>query len=132
MVATSFIVATSFSQCLFSVDVATSVTCRDIVVFLFFQLQSCDNSFRLRPLFSLYDDFRLSLGFLGRDCVGGLLPSQVLIFCRDLMVMSRPLLLPISFSSGRNLSSLLQLISSFPLSIRSRPQVDVVTWISSA
>ena len=38
-------VTTSFVQCSFSVDVATSVTCRDIIVFLFFQLLSCDMCF---------------------------------------------------------------------------------------
>ena len=48
-----------FAQCFSSVDVATLVSCRDIVVFLFFQLLSCDSSFRLRPPFCFYDDFML-------------------------------------------------------------------------
>ena len=41
------------------------------------------------------------------------LPSYVSILCRDLMVMSRPLSSHF-FSSGCNLSSTLQQISSFP------------------
>ena len=42
MVATSFIVAILFSQCFSKVDVVTTVSCRDIVVFLFFWFLSCD------------------------------------------------------------------------------------------
>ena len=114
MVATSFVVATSFAQCSFSVDVATSVTCRDVIVFLFFQLLICDISFRLLPLFCLYDDFMLRLGFLGRNCVGGLLAFICFNF------MSRPhgdvatSFASHFFSSGCNLSFTLQQISSFP------------------
>ena len=53
MVATSFVVTTLFSQYFSRVDVATTVSCRDIVVFLFFWLLSCESRFRLRPLFCL-------------------------------------------------------------------------------
>ena len=60
MVTTSFVVATSFAQCSFRVDVVTSVTCHDII-------------FRLRPPCYLHDVFMLRLRFLGRNCVGGLL-----------------------------------------------------------
>ena len=49
MVLASFVVATLFAQCFSRVDVVTSVSCRDIVVFLFFRLLSGDLSFRLRP-----------------------------------------------------------------------------------
>ena len=64
--------------------------------------------------------------FLGRDCVGGLLPSQVSILCRDLKVMSRPQgnvatsFAAYFFSSGRNLSYLLQLIFLLPTFIPGR------------
>ena len=51
MVATSFVVATLFAQCFFRVNVVTTVSCRDIVVFLFFWLLSHDLSSKSRLLF---------------------------------------------------------------------------------
>ena len=51
MVATSFVVATLFAQCFFRVDVTTTVSCRDILVFLFFWLLSHDLSSESRLLF---------------------------------------------------------------------------------
>ena len=42
MVATSFVVATLFAQCFSIIDVATMVSCRDIIVFLVSWLLSCD------------------------------------------------------------------------------------------
>ena len=51
MVATSFMVATLLAQCSSRVDVATMVSRRDIVVFLFFWLMSHDLSSELGLLF---------------------------------------------------------------------------------
>ena len=44
MVATSFVVTTLFAQCFSRIDVATIVSCRDIIVFLFSWLLSHDLS----------------------------------------------------------------------------------------
>ena len=51
MVMTSFMVATLLAQCSSRVDVATTVSRRDIVVFLFFRLLSHDLSSELGLLF---------------------------------------------------------------------------------
>ena len=100
MVATSFMVVTLLAQCFSRVDVATMVSRRDLVVFPFYYILSHDLSFKLRPPFS------------GHDLVCGLLPSQVSNLSRDHKVMSRLLLMFIP-SSGHNLNSLLQPVSSF-------------------
>ena len=51
MVATSFVGATLFAQCFLRVDVVTTVSCRGIVVFLFFWLLSHDLSSKSGLLF---------------------------------------------------------------------------------
>ena len=51
MVATSFVVSTLFAQCFSRVYVMATVSCRDIVVFLFFWLLSHDLSPESRFLF---------------------------------------------------------------------------------
>ena len=53
IVATSFVVATLIALCFSRIDVTTTVSCRDIIVFLFSWLLSCDLNFRLRPPFCL-------------------------------------------------------------------------------
>ena len=109
MVATSCVVETSFTQCSFSVDVATSVTCRDIIVFLFSQLLSCDY-FAVCLMTSCCD-----FDSFGQNCVG------VLLVLISFNFMSRhhddvaTSFVSHSFSSVCNLSSTLQLISFFPL-----------------
>ena len=100
MVATSFMVATLLAQCFLRVDVATMVSRRDLVVFPFYYILIHDLSFKLRPPFS------------GHNLVCGLLPSQVSKLSHDHKVMSRLLSMFIP-SSGHNLNSLLQLVSSF-------------------
>ena len=102
MVATSFVVATLFAQCFSRVNAATTVSCRDIIVLLF-------------------------IWFLSRDCVGGLLPSQVSNLRRDLKVMSRPLLMSISFLLVATSVLCCNQFPSFNLYSRSRPQGDVAT-----
>ena len=55
------------------------------------------------------------------------LPSYVSILCRDLMVMSRPLFLPISFLLVATLVLRCNIFSPSHLFSRSRPQGDVAT-----
>ena len=116
VVPTSCVVTTSFAQCSFSVYVATSVTCRDIIVFLFSQLLSCDVSF-----FGC-DHFAFCMmtsccdsNSFGHNCVGGLLvfiSFNFMSLYHDDVATS---FASHSFSSVCNLSSTLQLISVFPL-----------------
>ena len=144
MVATSFIVATLLAQCFSRVDVATTVSCHDIVVFLFFRLLSHDLSSESGLLFLIalhvatsvlgcdhISVCRLTSGrnflFSGRDLVGGLLPSQVSNLSRDLKVMSRPLLM---FISLLLVATSILCCNQFPpsnLYSRSRPHGDVAT-----
>ena len=133
MVVTSCVVATSFSQCSFSVYVATSVTCRDIIVFLFSQLLSCDvnffgcDHFAVCMMTSCCDS-----DSFGRNCVGGLLVFISFNFMwrhHDDVATS---FASHSFSSVCNLSSTLQLITFFPLIFQVATSVSCSTSISSA
>ena len=87
-----------------------------------------DLYFRLRPHFCFYClRSRLRLPFFGRDLVCGLLPSQVLNLSRDLKLMSRPLLIFISFLL---VATSILCCNQFLLSnlyARLRPQGDVAT-----
>ena len=122
MVATSCVVATSFARCSFSVDVATSVTCRDLSYMsrhhcLPFLLAS-----ELRRQFFGCDHFAVCMMTLccdsdsfGRNCVGGLLDFISFNFMSRHHDDVATSFASHSFSSVCNLSSTLQLISFFPL-----------------
>ena len=75
MVATSFVVATLFARCFSKIDVATTVSCRNIIVLLFSWLLSSDLNFMSRPPFCLYDDFRSCCDFLF------LVANVLVVFC---------------------------------------------------
>ena len=115
MVATSCVVATSFAQCSFNVDATTSVTCRDIIVFLFSQLLSCNVSFWLRPLCCCMMTSCCDSDSFGCNCVGGLLVFISFNFMSRHHDDVATSFASHSFSSVCNLSSTLQLISFFPL-----------------
>ena len=63
VVAMSFVVATLLAQWFSRVDAATTVSCRDLVVFPFFCIMSHDLSFRLRAPFlsSAFTGFEFKL-----------------------------------------------------------------------
>ena len=141
MVATSFVVATLLAQCFSRVDVTTTVSRRDLVVFPFFCILSHDLSFELGLLFLVTlhivtsvlscDHISVSTALLqvvtfffsGCDLVCGLLPSQVSNLSHDLKVMSRPLLM---FISLLLVATSILCCNQFPpsnLYSRSRPHV---------
>ena len=104
MVATSFVVATAFAQCSFNVDVATSVSCRDIIVFLFFQLLSCDISLSCDHFSVCMMTSCCDFDFLVAIMLVVFLPSYASIVCRDLKVLLQPKFLLLGSSSGRDLN----------------------------
>ena len=144
MVATSFVVATLLAQCFTRVDVATTVSGRDIVVFLFFWFLSHDLSSESGLLFLVA--LHVATSVLGCDHISvSTARLQVMTF----FFLSRPCWCSSAFtgfkfksrpqgdvatffdvqfsSSGHNLNSLLQPISSFQPLSRSRPHGDVAT-----
>ena len=106
MVATSFVVATLFAQCFSRVDVVTTVSCRDIIVFLFFWLLSCDNSLGC-------DHLSVCMMTLGHNFLF-LVAIVLVVFCLHMFQFYVATSFDVQFSSsGRNFNSLLQPVSSF-------------------
>ena len=144
MVLTSFMVATLLAQCFSRVDVATTVSRHNLVVFPFFYILSHDLSSESELLFLVAlhiatsvlscDHISVSTAlvqvmtfFSGHDLVYGLLPSQVSNLSRDLKVMSRPLLM---FISLLLVATSILCCNQFPpsnLYSKSRPQGYVAT-----
>ena len=130
MVATSFVVATLLAQCFSRIDVATTVSRRDLVVFPFFCILSHDLNSKSGLLFLVV----LHVAILVLSC-DHIFVSTALLQVVTSFFWSRPCLwsstftgfefklrpqcdVTISFdvhfpSSGRNLNSLLQPVSSF-------------------
>ena len=115
VVATSFVVATLLVQWFSRVDVATTVSRHDLIVFPFFCILNHDLSFRLRPLFSCHHfssksgllflvALHIVTSVLGCDHIS-ISTAQVLV-CDFLFLVVTSFVVHFP-SSGHNLNSLL-------------------------